>query len=597
MNKIDKGRNNWRGPTMAPALNSQALAVDATRRLVAWVPIVAALLLICVPTFIGLFNGIWQTDRNAHGPIVLAVSIWFMGFRIRQLLSARQISYQPAPVAGWCLLGFGLAIYVLGRSQSLLLLEVGSFLPLIAGCLVMFFGIRSLTKLWFAFFFMLFFIPLPATLIDALTQPLKIGVSFTTEHILYWLGYPIARNGVVLSIGQYQLLVADACAGLNSLFTLESLGLLYMNLVGHQSLARNAVLAVLIVPISFASNVLRVITLTLITYYMGDAAGQGFLHGFAGMMLFLSALLMIIGVDTLLGVFFDQKRVIKTAPSQDGQGVAHVSPNPTAIADGPRAELVSGVKFYSALGIYFRPAVAVASAMVIAFASAYLLTPVLSVEARVPDFEKMVPKQFGEWKEISSPYIQMDLTAGGVGQDGGELTDEKPYDAVLMRTYANEKGDQVMLALAYAREQRQEVKIHRPEVCYTSQGFTVVADDPVELRILPGKPIPGMQLLARNRQRVEAVSYWIRIGDNYSRNTSQSRWHIFRAGMKGKVPDGILVRASTVQNAISGADIAYKVQEAFLGNLVGALSPDAARFLVSESWQRAPEEKVARARE
>jgi exosortase len=120
------------------------------------------------------------------------------------------------------------------------------------------------------------------------------------EHLLYAVGYPIGRNGVVLQIGQYMLLVADACAGLHTLLTLEALGLLYLNLVRRDSAFRNISLAILIVPISFTANVIRVVALSLITYHFGNAAGQGFLHGFAGMVLFLSALLLIIGFDNLL---------------------------------------------------------------------------------------------------------------------------------------------------------------------------------------------------------------------------------------------------------------------------------------------------------
>jgi exosortase/archaeosortase family protein len=104
-------------------------------------------------------------------------------------------------------------------------------------------------------------------------------------------------------VGPYQLLVADACAGLNTLLTLEALGLLYLNLVRHESAARNITLAILIVPISFAANVIRVITLTLITYHFGDEAGQGFLHGFAGMVLFMAALMLIIAADTATRAF------------------------------------------------------------------------------------------------------------------------------------------------------------------------------------------------------------------------------------------------------------------------------------------------------
>jgi exosortase/archaeosortase family protein len=86
-------------------------------------------------------------------------------------------------------------------------------------------------------------------------------------------------------------------AGLQTLLTLEALGLFYLNLMRHPSAFRNITLALLIIPISFTANVIRVIALTLITYYFGDAAGQGFLHGFAGMVLFITALVLILAVD------------------------------------------------------------------------------------------------------------------------------------------------------------------------------------------------------------------------------------------------------------------------------------------------------------
>jgi exosortase/archaeosortase family protein len=96
------------------------------------------------------------------------------------------------------------------------------------------------------------------------------------------------------------LLVANACAGLHTFFALEALGIVYLNLVKHESLLRNVALIALIAPIAFAANVIRVMTLALITYNFGDAAGQGFLHGFAGIVLFMSALLLIFSADSLL---------------------------------------------------------------------------------------------------------------------------------------------------------------------------------------------------------------------------------------------------------------------------------------------------------
>jgi exosortase B len=161
-------------------------------------------------------------------------------------------------------------------------------------------GGRALRVLWFPFFFMIFMVPLPAEFVAAVTMPMKMAVSWATEHALFAFGYPISRSGVILQIGQYQLLVADACAGLQTLLTLEALGLFYLNLMRHPSAFRNVGLALFIIPISFCANVIRVVVLTLITYYYGDAAGQGFLHGFAGMVLFVTALALILSIDSAL---------------------------------------------------------------------------------------------------------------------------------------------------------------------------------------------------------------------------------------------------------------------------------------------------------
>jgi exosortase len=146
-------------------------------------------------------------------------------------------------------------------------------------------------------------VPLPQALVAAVTGPLKAAVSAVAAAVLYDLGYPIGRSGVVMTIGQYQLLVADACAGLNSMFTLEALGLLYMNLMNYTSVRRNVALTLLLVPISFSANIVRVLILVLVTYYFGDEAGQGFVHGFAGMVLFMVALIIMLFVDKLLGMF------------------------------------------------------------------------------------------------------------------------------------------------------------------------------------------------------------------------------------------------------------------------------------------------------
>jgi exosortase B len=261
--------------------------------------IIAGIIAMYGVTAVELFHGVWATDRNAHGPIVLAVGLWFLYFKGRSAV-AEQVPVEPSPILGWSMLLCGFALFILGRSQSFYLFEVGSFIPVVLGAVLLLCGRKVARHLWFGFVFLIFMVPLPTTVVDTLTQPLKIAVSYSAENLLYHFDYPVARAGVIITIGQYQLLVADACSGLNSLFTLEALGLLYLNVMRHESAVRNVVLALLIVPISFASNVTRVLVLSLITYHMGDAAGQGFLHGFSGMVLFLTALMLIISLDTFL---------------------------------------------------------------------------------------------------------------------------------------------------------------------------------------------------------------------------------------------------------------------------------------------------------
>ncbi|WP_349742867.1 exosortase B [Roseateles cavernae] len=266
--------------------------------LVPWLIAGLGLVAMYGPTLVSLFNGLWATDEQGHGPIVLGVTIWLIYRKWGELMDVS--SSPPKPMLAWILLVLGGLAYAIGRSQGIWLFEVGSAIAMVCGIVLLLRGPRQLKAIGFAIFFMFFMIPLPGAVVDALTQPMKMAVSYVAENILHAAGYPISRTGVILQIGPYQLLVADACAGLHTLFTLEALGLLYLNIVRYASLFRNVALAILIVPISFAANVIRVMVLTLITYHFGDEAGQGFLHGFAGMVLFMSALMLIIATDSLL---------------------------------------------------------------------------------------------------------------------------------------------------------------------------------------------------------------------------------------------------------------------------------------------------------
>jgi exosortase len=251
---------------------------------------------IAIPTMISVAQQSWSTEQGAHGPIVLATGIWLVAILRRQVAPA--IRPGKLWLAAAILLP-ALALYTVARITTTIELEsLGLYVALLAtfyaAC-----GSQAMRILWFPIFYFAFLFPPPDSLVAVLTQPLKLGISQASVALLDWFGMPIARRGVMIQVDQYDILVAAACAGLNSIISLSAIGLFYIY-VRHNANWRYAlVLMVAIVPVAILANFIRVLLLILITYYAGDAWAQGFLHGFAGMVMFAVALLGIFGIDSL----------------------------------------------------------------------------------------------------------------------------------------------------------------------------------------------------------------------------------------------------------------------------------------------------------
>ena len=498
-----------------------------------WAPLalVPVLLAMYVPSFYDMFTGPWATEEQAHGPIILGIALWLIYRNWGPMLDAGDGADRSRRWLGWPALLFGSALYFLGRSQNIAIFEVGSFLAVLVGLLLLTRGARALKVQWFPIFFMLFMLPLPGSLVDMLTLPMKTAVSYLVDKLLYAMGYPISRTGVILQIGQYQLLVADACAGLHTLFTLEALGLLYLNVVRHNSLLRNVMLAFLIVPISFISNVIRVVVLTLITYHLGDAAGQGFLHGFAGMVLFASALMLIIFADSLLrfGVAEPGIPLFQRAP----RAVRQLGPQP------------------------FGPAR-------VTLGAALLIKPAKMLADTGPRIilEDSVPVAFGRWR--------LDPRAVAVVPSSAKQEAiSQIYSQTLSRTYVNPQGQRVMLAIAYGSNQTRQLRAHRQEVCYVAQGFQIEALRSGQL-MAGGVSVPVTRLVASNGPRVEPVTYWFTMGSSVVRSYLDRQVVELKYALSDYIPDGYLFRVSTI-----GADqqAAFSLQAAFVDELMQSLDP------------------------
>lgn len=273
-----------------------AVRVVPGARTAEWIPVLLGLLLLFVPTFIDLVEMIWIRDDEFHGAVILAVVVWLIWDRRHVLLES---CARTAPTAGLAILGVGLALYFVGRTLGILVFQVGALVPVLGGVLLAMRGTAALREYWFMLLFSAYLVPLPAYVQDAMTLPLKQEVSAMAARLMYAAGYPIAHEGVVITVGQYQLLVADACAGLNSMFSLSAIGLLYLYLVRRSRWWHNAFVVLCLLPIAFLANLVRVIALALVTYHLGDAAGQGFMHVLSGILLFAIALATVILIDAL----------------------------------------------------------------------------------------------------------------------------------------------------------------------------------------------------------------------------------------------------------------------------------------------------------
>lgn len=269
-------------------------ALDFARR---YPVLVLALLLTVLPTLYAMATQSWNTESGVHGPLVLATAVWLVWRNWDEILA------EARPGNLWIavpILVLMAAFYAFGRAFNFLIIEVGALLVALVALAYAFVGHRVLMKMWFPVVYLLFLIPLPGWLMDSITQPLKILVSDITTWLLSALGYPITQVGVTIYIAQYQLLVEDACAGLNSLISLTAVGLFYIYLMHNASWRYSLLLLALLLPIAIAANVVRVVILVLLTYYAGNEVAQGYLHDFAGIVTFVSALLLIFGIDKLL---------------------------------------------------------------------------------------------------------------------------------------------------------------------------------------------------------------------------------------------------------------------------------------------------------
>lgn len=185
------------------------------------------------------------------------------------------------------------------------------------------------------------------------------------------------------------------------------------------------------------------------------------------------------------------------------------------------------------------------------------------------DLQTMIPRTFGDWHEELRNSAQI------VDPQQQEMID-KIYTQTLNRTYVNSQGYRIMLSVAYGDNQRDAMQTHYPEVCYPAQGFSLNDKQSGTLTTESSGLIPVTRILTSLGPRNEPVTYWTTVGDKVVRSGIQKKLVEMSYGLNGKIPDGMLIRVSSIDPETANA---YTMQAQFADQMLGALTPESRRKL------------------
>lgn len=272
-------------------------ALAAVSRRLPDIIFILGVLAVAVPTLFFVAQSSWTGEQGSHGPIILATGLWLVWHNWHEVVGLRERT--PA----WKVAALFVAIapvYLFTRITQIVELEGYAMYMLLLTALYGVIGFSAMKALAFPLIYLFFAFPPPETVIYALTLPIKVAISDAAVAVLQLFGLPIGATGVMIQIGQYQLLVAAACSGLNSIVSLSAITLFYIYLMHRGEHRIQAILLLFVLPVAIAANFLRVLILILLTYYGGEAVAQGFLHDLAGVTIFVLALMLIFLIDKIV---------------------------------------------------------------------------------------------------------------------------------------------------------------------------------------------------------------------------------------------------------------------------------------------------------
>lgn len=416
----------------------------------------------------------------SHGFLVPFVSLWVLWYERRRLLAAAR---RPSSL-GYLVISFAALLLIAGDFLSFRVLTQASLVIMLTGLWLLFQGMERLRIAWFAFAFLFFMVPIPASMTQSVTLELKLLATRGAVELCKLFTLPMVQEGSYIYFGNDSLLVGEVCGGLRSLIALLALGALVAYFSKTKLWARVAIF-IFSGPIAIIANMLRIFFLCVVGYFWGSEVAGGTVHDVSGYLIYAVAFLLLFALDALLKRIAPAKAAAPEGTPQDPQG------EEPAGAPAPRPWRAWR---------HFAVAVAVLAALTawhVSIAQAQRRAGLARPAAEV----LQIPTQIASYRQV------------GVDAEIDDRTKRVLETSnILIRSYRSGNGRPVQLTIVYAGATRRS--LHFPELCLVGVGWEIRERRTASVGLL----FEAQELvLVKNDQR-EAVMYWFKTGDALTGN-------------------------------------------------------------------------------
>jgi exosortase D (VPLPA-CTERM-specific) len=511
--------------------SSQSLALLA---------VLAALLYVGFDKAIAFMVGQWNMDEFSHGyliPFIAAFLVW------QRRTSLLQLEFDGSWV-GVLVLIAGIALDIAGRLAALWPLQHLALLIVLCGLVLSLAGWKALTILRVPLGILIFMIPLPNLLLNALSAQLQLISSTIGVGLMRLAGVSVFLEGNVIDLGTYRLEVAEACSGLRYLLPLMTLGFL-MACFYRAALWKRAVVFLSSVPVTLLMNSVRIAAIGIMVDRWGLGMAEGVLHQVQGWMMFmLSTAILMLEIVLLTKLGRDRR------PWRDVFGLELPAPLPSGWTSRRRALPAS---------------LLAASAVMLLFSAAALSMPA----ARV-----MTPQR----ESFTSFPLQIEGWAGKREAMNGIYLDTLKLDDYLLATYAR-GGAPVNLYIGWYSTQSAGAATHSPRACLPGGGWRIVDlhRTPIAQVRAGAEPLQVNRALIASGDQRQLVYYWFVQRGRIVTNEYMVKWYLLVDSLLRHRSDGALVRLVVpIPAGVADADADRDLQA-----FASAIAPQLGRFIPS----------------